>query len=104
MTEANDRPKPNCYECVWRRDCIASAHSRCAHPDVGKEGSDPAGELLAIFASVGRMAPLIAKAAVGLGITGNAHGIAHGWFNWPWNFDPVWLLTCNGFKAKETKQ
>ena len=24
-------------------------------------------------------------------------GIINGWANWPWNFDPVWLRSCNGF-------
>jgi hypothetical protein len=38
-----------------------------------------------------------------MGITANPHGIRNGWFNWPWNFDPVWLETCSGFSAKEAK-
>jgi len=25
-----------------------------------------------------------------------------GWFYWPINFDPVWLLECNGHTPKET--
>lgn len=34
-------------------------------------------------------------------VKGNEHGIAHGWFAWPWNFDPIWLESCDGFeKAK----
>jgi hypothetical protein len=24
----------------------------------------------------------------------------NGWFCWPFNFDPVWLEACDGFKAK----
>lgn len=31
------------------------------------------------------------------------HGVAHGWFNWPWNFDPVWLVACEGFEAKDPR-
>ena len=89
-----------CYSCKWRRDCVGSAHSRCTHPAVGAEGSDPLGELLAIFASVGRTEPVIAQAATKLNIRGRAHGIAHGWFNWPWNFDPVWLENCDGFEDR----
>lgn len=30
-------------------------------------------------------------------VTGNEHGIRKGWFLWPLNFDPTWLLTCDGF-------
>lgn len=34
-----------------------------------------------------------------LGIEGNPHGIASGWFNWPYNFDPTWLDNCDGHEA-----
>jgi len=35
-------------------------------------------------------------------VTGHAHGIKSGWFFHPFNFDPVWLVSCTGFKEKET--
>ncbi len=35
-------------------------------------------------------------------VQGNEHGIKSGWFFWPFNFDPVWLEKCDGFK-KDTK-
>lgn len=35
-------------------------------------------------------------------VTGNSHGIRSGWFFHPINFDPVWLESCTGYKAKET--
>jgi hypothetical protein len=31
-------------------------------------------------------------------VTGEKHGIKNGWFNWPFNFDPNWLTSCDGFK------
>ena len=34
-------------------------------------------------------------------IKANITGIKRGWFNWPWNFDPVWLENCNAFEPKE---
>lgn len=34
-------------------------------------------------------------------VKGNAGGIRRGWFFWPFNFDPVWLVECTGFEAKE---
>ncbi len=37
----------------------------------------------------------------GATVKGNPHGIRNGWFNWPWNFDPVWLVDCDGFEASE---
>lgn len=30
-------------------------------------------------------------------VDGNKHGIKNGWFNWPFNFDPIWLISCDGF-------
>jgi len=30
----------------------------------------------------------------------NPHGVRMGWFAWPYNFDPVWLLECSGFTPK----
>lgn len=30
-------------------------------------------------------------------VKGHPHGIRRGWFLWPVNFDPVWLLSCDGF-------
>lgn len=36
-------------------------------------------------------------------VVGDETGINGGWFFWPFNFDPQWLLKCDGFKAKEEK-
>ncbi len=32
---------------------------------------------------------------------GQPHGIKNGWFSWPWNFDPVWLVSCDGWEGVE---
>jgi hypothetical protein len=32
-------------------------------------------------------------------VIGDAHGKFNGWFSWPFNFDPVWLLSCTGFES-----
>jgi hypothetical protein len=34
-------------------------------------------------------------------IKGNDHGIRNGWFRWPLNFDPIWLISCDGFSGKQ---
>ncbi|MCP4988383.1 MAG: hypothetical protein GY928_20725 [Colwellia sp.] len=34
-------------------------------------------------------------------IKGSARATSEGWFSWPSNFDPVWLLECNGFKKQQ---
>ena len=87
--------KPNCYDCVYRRDLPGSAHSSCAHPAAITRTS----ALLEAFAIMG-VGGADLKGAAALGVTGHADGIRHSWFNWPRNFDPTWLLTCNGFKTK----
>ena len=28
------------------------------------------------------------------------HGIDSWWFVWPFNFDPTWLLSCDGYEAE----
>ena len=66
--------KPNCYECEHRGIVPGSCHSSCSHP----KRND-------------------------VEITGNTYGISMGWFSWPWDFDPTWLISCNGFSQKGTE-
>ena len=33
-------------------------------------------------------------------VIGDPHGIKSGWFFWPYNFDPCWLVSCDSFKQK----
>ena len=88
--------KPDCYKCEWRRPLAGDAHSCCKHPTLGDVVDDPWTNLLAIFASVGRVSPIQAGIDE-LGIKANYHGIKNGWFNFPWNFDPLWLEECKGW-------
>lgn len=72
------KDKPNCYECQHREKVPGSCHSSCSHPSaVGTRGIET------------------------LGIKGNDYGIRNGWFVWPYDFDPTWLISCNGFTKKE---
>jgi hypothetical protein len=64
--------KANCYKCKFKGDLVWDAHSCCNNPKSAKE----------------------------LKIKGNEYGIRSGWFNFPTNFDPVWLENCNGFEEK----
>ena len=93
--------KPNCYECEWRRNLpYGDVHSKCVHPNlngVTDEDSNPLGALLSI---TGRATGYPGMADL-VGIKGNPHGIRKGWFNWPFNYDPVWVDSCNGFSEKE---
>jgi hypothetical protein len=93
--------KPNCYECKWRGNVPGDAHSCCKNPKNKEILDDPLLSLMAILAGVRRYDPV--NLDTGLKVKGNAHGIRNGWFNWPFNFDPVWLEECNGFENKEEK-
>ena len=90
--------KPNCYQCIYRGEVPGDAHSCCNHPIARKT---PRGELLALLK--GRMAPIMGSGADALGIKANPHGIRRGWFNWPYNFDPTWLESCDGFTPRAEK-
>lgn len=35
---------------------------------------------------------------------GNEHGVSHGWFLHPLNFDPVWPRFCDGYEEKTIKR
>ena len=87
--------KPNCYKCKYRSKMPGDAHICCKHPKNGKVMDDPYAGMMAMLASVGRVAPT--KVDTGLNVKGNPHGIKNGWFNWPFNFDPIWLEACDGF-------
>lgn len=76
----------NCYDCKYRQSAIGSdPHSTCTHPY-----ADPIG-LIQI------MAYGHAFYNSGLQVEGKQQGIIEGWFLWPINYDPIWLISCNGF-------
>jgi hypothetical protein len=60
---------PDCYKCKHRREVPGSAHSACNHPSPEK-----------------------------MKVEGNPTGIRRGWFMWPYNYDPCWLVACDGFE------
>lgn len=37
-------------------------------------------------------------------VKGNPHGIKAGWFMCPWNFDLVWLISCDGFSLRKEEK
>jgi hypothetical protein len=90
------KSKPNCYGCIYRGDVPGDAHSTCLHPATGMNGDMMDG-------LVNMISGKTTEAAIKLGIKGDAHGIRNMWFLWPANFDPVWLESCLGFKAKDKK-
>ena len=101
MNQITSENKPNCYVCKYRREILGDAHSSCRHPHIGKPNS--MSELFSILGG-GRSLPvgLLGEGASKLNIKGHSYGIRHGWFNWPFNFDPTWLESCNGFTKKDS--
>lgn len=91
--------KPNCFRCEYRGSVPGSAHSCCKHPAFEKVNEDPMLQLMSIFGSVGRAPPMQAVSE-GCKVVGDERGVARGWFNHPFSFDPVWLRSCTGFKPK----
>lgn len=90
--------KPNCYECKYRKNLIGDAHSSCAHPSNEKIAKDLMINMLAKLATIVRTDSN--KEQSDIHVVGNPYGIRMGWFNYPWNFDPTWLESCDGFIQK----
>lgn len=85
----------NCRECQHRGMVPGSAHSSCKHPKNGPVLDDPLLSMLGIFASVGQTPPM--QAETGLSVKLNPHGVKNGWADHPWNYDPIWVESCDGF-------
>jgi len=94
--------KADCYKCKWRRDIPGDAHSRCAHPIleriVLKEHFLVRMVIMMGFPASAFSGVDIMEAA---GVKAEPHGVRNGWFNWPYNFDPVWLLECRLYEEVE---
>ncbi len=85
---------PNCYECKYRGPIPGNCHSQCLHPKVDNV-RDGAVALASMFGGE-RLG--IGPTPNKLNVTGNPHGIKNGWFLWPFNFDPLWLESCDGWE------
>jgi len=73
----------------------------CRHPKNKLDLDNNLSSSLAALASVRRVKPIKSH---GLKIKANIRGIIGGWFNYPWNFDPVWLEECDGFENVEESE
>lgn len=94
-----------CSQCIHRRYVPGSTHSRCVHPVTEGAADHP---LIALAATMGKHSGLtvlpVATAAAALRITAHEVGVARGWFLWPVDFDPVWLIHCDGFTPTTTQE
>ena len=79
--------KPMCYSCKHREDLTYSAHSLCTGLCEKKD------------CFVAYM--LFEAGALGTVVKAHDHGVKMGWFNWPIDFDPIWLEECKLYEKKE---
>ncbi len=95
-TTKGKQTRPDCYKCVYRKNLAGNAHSKCTHPtaEAVKKTLGPMGGLLEFMPG-----PVVTNDMV----EGDPRGMLKGWFSWPFNFDPTWLVRCNGFKGKGTE-
>jgi hypothetical protein len=97
--------KPNCYTCRWRGDVPGDAHSSCQHPKAQATHTHPVNQLAAILGKrSGLDGCLLSQEATDLHIEAVPHGIRMGWFLWPVNFDPTWLVRCDGYELSDAQQ
>ena len=89
----------DCYNCVHRRNVVYSAHSRCV---VRTPDTDRDMELLTTWQNIFISVDVDGDNYTTRMIEAASHGIKNGWFNYPLNFDPVWLEKCTLFKPMET--
>ena len=97
------KTKPNCYKCIYRGDLVGDAHSSCKHPSVATLTSNHFDQLLSLCSAVGMSVTGCTQASAKLKIQLDPTGVNGGWANWPFNFDPRWILRCKGFKAEKKK-
>jgi len=93
--------KPNCFKCKWKKDLPGNADIGCSHPLLPVEITDdnPLVMLMSILSSA-RKIPFSLSGNNPIGVIGDPHGIKKGWFNFPFSFDPTWLIQCKGFDNK----
>jgi hypothetical protein len=84
-----------CWGCLHSRTIPGSAHLACHHPATLAAHRNP---LAPVIAVTGNALPLPVP---GLSVVGNDQGIDRGWFAHPFNYDPVWLVACDGYAPED---
>lgn len=86
--------EPICYSCKHRGCVHNSRHSSCHHPEAEK--IQQSGELLMILFE-GYVKNCRVNQVTAIRVEAEEQGIQGGWFAWPFNFDPLWLISCSGY-------
>lgn len=90
----------NCRECKFSQRIPGDVHIACKHPATIPIWSNPLAEMISLM---GKRAGNIdlTDSVIDIDVEGDEHGKKNGWFNWPTNFDPIWLRKCTGFEKRE---
>lgn len=80
----------DCYNCKFRGNVSGSAHSCCNVIRGTVSDKEKGLELELLLASHQVEMTRGGEPIVKL----NKHGIANGWANWPLDFDPTWVESC----------
>ena len=92
--------KPDCYLCRHRGTIPGSSHSCCNHP--GNVMTDHGRVLNMLGGDTAAAVSLIHAPLSEIKVVGHDRAVSKGWFNWPYNFDPRWLLECSGFEMSRS--
>jgi len=83
---------------MYRQDLDGDCHSKCHHPSIKDNVESSIGNLLQCF---GKRAGNIFISKNPINVKVNEHGLKNGWGNFPYNFDPIWIQSCDGYRESE---
>jgi hypothetical protein len=90
----------NCYNCRHRCDVPGDAHSTCRHPKAQNDNPERSiVDLLRRLSKGGQITDFMVLSSMGVKL--KEHGVKHGWANFPYNFDPIWVEECKSFEKLE---
>jgi len=84
-------------DCIHESNISGDCHIECVNPKIDKLRNRLLNEMVTMALS----GPVLWEAKRIMGVEGIDTGIKNGWFNWPFNFDVVWLEKCDSFEVKE---
>lgn len=95
---------PNCQKCIHKRNIPGDAHFQCSL--FMKKMEEQEGKIFFLYYSIySHLEPNLVKEFINkyTGMGAEHHGIASGWCNFPFNYDPVWLKgECKFQELKES--
>lgn len=89
----------DCHICIHSELVAGSAHFICKHP-LNDNIFTSRGALVALLTLAAQgCSPLLMPEALNLKLS--PIGIKGGWCTYPFDFDRIWILNCDGFEKKD---